>query len=809
MRKKVKFPYIIIIVLFSLLATVGIIGGFTYRTFTQVMNDAQLNGPTDIRIVLSKKFLTKLSRAENSVKSYSLTKDSIYLNKFYVTVEDSYRILEKFKSKFDTNDTKVDFTVLDSLTDKKIDILSDLLILQDNYRVDIALDKVVNNIEGIIVDAKADSEEDTKKKKGFFRRLFRRKKDQREKIKKEKVAFSKIDDEVKTVKVEEGAINKNQVNQELELIRQDKEVTDKIQAIINDFEIQENLVVTELAKQSAVKIKRTNRQIAIFCILAGILVLFISYLIIRYIITNNRYRKALRKAKREAEDLAFTKERFLNNMSHEIRTPMNAISGFIDELADSPLNDGQRSQVNMIQKSCNHLLHIIDEVLTFTKLQHNKAKLDFSGFKVHELIEDIKNILNPLAEEKSIDLNITFSKDLPQILIGDSHRLSQILMNVTGNAIKFTNEGEVNIHVVSKKMDDNKLEVSFIIEDTGIGMSKNQIKKVFDEFEQAEVSTTRNYGGTGLGLSITKMLVELYNGSIDVKSKKGEGTTVNITIPFEVGENKDVVKVKNSNGYKLKKKSLKILIVDDEPYNRILLKTILEKNHIKTKEAENGRDAIDKLKKDNFDLILMDSRMPIMNGIDATKIIRRSQNAKIREIPIIALSAAVQEQDQLEYKAAGMNGFLSKPYKAEQLISKINELFDNDKDNAAPIATDHKNGEKKIDFSHLEELSDGDKEFYYDMLQTFVVGLKECVESLSEQKKVMEYNTIANDAHKMASPAGHLSANKLYTLLKSIEDEARGNKNDDLIIRLITQFEEETIEVLELVNQELNKTNGN
>ena len=186
MRKKVKFPYIIIIVLFSLLATVGIIGGFTYRTFTQVMNDAQLNGPTDIRIVLSKKFLTKLSRAENSVKSYSLTKDSIYLNKFYVTVEDSYRILEKFKSKFDTNDTKVDFTVLDSLTDKKIDILSDLLILQDNYRVDIALDKVVNNIEGIIVDAKADSEEDTKKKKGFFRRLFRRKKDQREKIKKEK-----------------------------------------------------------------------------------------------------------------------------------------------------------------------------------------------------------------------------------------------------------------------------------------------------------------------------------------------------------------------------------------------------------------------------------------------------------------------------------------------------------------------------------------------------------------------------------------------------------------------------------------------
>lgn len=807
MRKKVKFPYIIIIVLFSLLATVGIIGGFTYRTFTEVMNDAQLSGPTDIRIVLSKKFMSRLSRAENSVKSYSLTKDSIYLKKFYLTVEDSYQILEDFKSKFDSNEHKFNFKILDSLTDKKIEILSDLLILQDNYRVDIALDKVVSNIEGIIVDANGDLEE-TKTKKGFFRRLFQRKKAQREKIEKEKVTFSKINNEVKTVKVEEGAINKNQVSRELELIREDKIVTDQIQELINDFEEQENLVVSELAKLSAKKIKRTNWQIAMFCILAGLLVLFISYLIIKYIITNNRYRKALRKAKQEAEDLAFTKERFLNNMSHEIRTPMNAISGFVDELADSPLNDEQKAQVNMVQKSCNHLLHIIDEVLTFTKLQHNKAKLDFSGFYIKELIDDIGNILKPLAEEKGIHVNVDFADNLPPVLIGDSHRLSQILMNVAGNSIKFTNKGEVLIHVSSQVLDHITQEVTFTIKDTGIGMSKAQIKKVFNEFEQAEVSTTRNYGGTGLGLSITKMLVDLYQGAIDVQSKKGEGTTIKISIPFRVGNEKDIVKVKSSSGDKLKKKHLKILVVDDEPYNRILLKTILEKHNIKTSEAENGREAIEKIKKQSFDLILMDSRMPVMNGIEATKIIRRSTNTKIRQIPIIALSAAVQEQDQLEYKAAGMNGFLSKPYKADQLIGKINELFDNNYSGTNKTDQTMVLEHKKIDFTHLKELSDGDSYFYLEMLETFVDGIEDCLETLAEQKKVMDFTIIANDAHKMASPSGHLAAEKVYTILKKLEDEARGTKNKEKIILLIEQFEIETKEVIKLVKEEIKKSSN-
>jgi signal transduction histidine kinase/ActR/RegA family two-component response regulator len=379
------------------------------------------------------------------------------------------------------------------------------------------------------------------------------------------------------------------------------------------------------------------------------------------------------KQKAEASEKA--KHQFLANMSHEIRTPMNAIKGMTDILIRRNPNEDQKEYLEGIKQSSDSLLLIINDILDISKIEAGKVELEQEPFSVNELVNNVHTIMQFKAEEKGLGL----MKDIPTenlTVQGDATRLRQILINLIGNAIKFTEKGLVTTAVKSEQTGE-KLNLHFTVSDTGIGIDDDRMGKIFESFEQAYSDTSRKFGGTGLGLSISKKLVELHNGKIWVESEKGKGSQFHFIIPYTLAEIKtEVIPTEDFHDNTAAAiKDIRILLVEDNAFNVIVAQEELEDavEGVQVEVAENGLIAVEKLKSTTFDVILMDIQMPVMNGFEATKAIRRLDSEKANT-PIIAMTANVlKEEVDLCYQA-GMNDFIGKPFDTEELLSKIKNL---------------------------------------------------------------------------------------------------------------------------------------
>ena len=394
--------------------------------------------------------------------------------------------------------------------------------------------------------------------------------------------------------------------------------------------------------------------------------------IIRNITERKKFEAELIKAKDIAESATKSKSRFLANMSHEIRTPMNGIIGMANILKTTKLNSEQQDHLNLISISANNLLAIINDILDLSKIESDQLTMENIDFDLIENINDIIKILQIKTNEKGIDLKINYTNNIPQFIKGDPVRLNQIILNLINNAIKFTEKGSVEVFVSKISENTNKIKLHFKIIDTGIGISKEGQKKLFKEFSQVYSYTTRKHGGTGLGLAISKKLSEKMNGEIGVESELGKGSTFWFTVEVEIGSSPEKLgsEISELNNIEVGK-SLKILIAEDNLINQKVAKMTLEKlGHI-VDLAENGEIAVEKFLANEYDIILMDVQMPVMNGIDATRQIRKIEEAinKSKGIRIVAMTANVMKQDKEEYLASGMDDFVSKPFKINELIN--------------------------------------------------------------------------------------------------------------------------------------------
>jgi signal transduction histidine kinase/CheY-like chemotaxis protein len=380
----------------------------------------------------------------------------------------------------------------------------------------------------------------------------------------------------------------------------------------------------------------------------------------------------LTSAKIKAEQSSIAKQQFLANMSHEIRTPLNGIDGMAKLLEKTSLTKEQQEYNLAIRTSSDNLLVIINDILDFSKIEAGKLTIEKIGFNLKEIINRIINTMSYKTEEKGINLESEIDINISEILIGDPTRINQIIINLLNNAIKFTSKGCVKLKckLVGKSPITNTIKFEVI--DTGIGVDPKNISKIFENFSQEDESTTRKFGGTGLGLTISKQLIELFNGELKVKSKKGKGTTFYFTVEFPLGSSKDWLKeeITVTNWESLKHK--KVLLVEDNKINQFLATTILKNWKMKVEVAENGLIAIEKLKDQNFDVVLMDMQMPIMGGIEATGIIREELKSSI---PIIALTARAIKGVDEECFEAGMNDYISKPFNQSELFNKILNLI--------------------------------------------------------------------------------------------------------------------------------------
>jgi PAS domain S-box-containing protein len=491
-----------------------------------------------------------------------------------------------------------------------------------------------------------------------------------------------------------------------------------------------------------------------------------------------RYQEQLIRSGKMAEDAKKLQEQFLANMSHEIRTPMNGIQGMTDLLLETKLTDEQTDFATTIKRSSDNLLVIINDILDFSKIQAGKLTIEKIDFKLTEVLENIKAIFKYRLQEKALTFQVTVDDAVPATLNGDPYRLNQVLVNLVGNAIKFTQNGGITIAISIEKTAAKELFLSFAITDTGIGIENHKISRIFESFTQASVETARKYGGSGLGLAITKQLLEMQRGIISVESKVNSGTTFTFSIPYNYSKTNNPLFFtgKDLKNYRSLLLGKKFLIAEDNEVNQKVIRHVLQKAGGIVDMAKNGLEAVALLKKNNdYNLIIMDLQMPEMDGYAATEYIR---NVMKLSIPIIAMTASALKGEKLKCLEIGMNDYLSKPFDFSYIYKRISLLLGD-----TPVTEQKKLIEKPVneilfDLGLLEEMDDN--EYVSEILTLFLDKIPGELKALSHACVSGKFDTAYKMAHKLKGSASLLKANLLVNAIMRVEENAKAEKINGL-----------------------------
>ncbi|WBA43951.1 PAS domain S-box protein [Hymenobacter canadensis] len=490
----------------------------------------------------------------------------------------------------------------------------------------------------------------------------------------------------------------------------------------------------------------------------------------------------LREAKELAEHSTRAKEQFLANMSHEIRTPMNAIMGMSQLLAKTPLAPKQSNYLHAISTSAQNLLVIINDILDLSKLDAGKMSLEHVGFNVNRLCAQVEKTLLYKAEEKGLRLRIRVNPHVPAVVLGDPYRLTQILLNLAGNAVKFTPKGEVCIECDLAGFYQDVATLTFVVRDTGIGIDTDYLQRIFQEFSQEDPSITRQFGGTGLGLSISRSLVRLMHSEIIIESKKNLGTTIHFTLELPVGTVDDLPQRRpeaRANIEELRGKH--ILLVEDNEYNRLMAKTFLTNAQLKVIEAENGAVAVELAAAQPFDLILMDVQMPVMDGFEATRCLRHDLGLTL---PIIALTASAINGEREKCLAAGMDDYLAKPFYEDELLQMLCDwLLPKATSQLPPPSLTNLAPSPSTGLYNLEELQNmarGNQKFVSSMLGTFMTSTERTSQDLTAALAVGNLVGIQAAAHNLLPSLRHLQIHAAVNLMELLEQWDGPFSYDDL-----------------------------
>lgn len=837
---------IIVLITFAVI-TVMAAGFLAFNSINFILTTIEKEAQPNYSLLVLKEINNNLQKGESQVEYYSLTGDKKYLEPYYqvrITVQNRIDSLDYYsagnplrQAQIDTINLLLDrkFRMWEIMINRKqedhledaltqlslaLDEVPDTMTLQVPQSVTVEVTDTTSEMEDIIPE---------EQKEGFFARLFKKKTEEAEQnlqadletdsVQIEEIIEAKdtsinvgvdkdiIHNEIVRLKELEGEKMRKLAAYEISLKQRNNEITSKLSRLISRIEKEELESLKRKAREADRLVDVTNKWSFLFLLLFFNLLIGVIFVIQRYIRKSNATQVALTRAKDAAIRLSETKEQFLANMSHEIRTPMNAIVGFTEQILHMPLAKESREQLEIVKKSADHLLNIINDILDFSKLEAGKVSLEMEPFNAYELFSQARQLYQPSASLKNNKLEVEYDNKLPKVLVGDSFRLRQIVFNLLSNAIKFTDNGEVSVRCFPARVTEESIGLIIEVKDSGIGIEEEKLNSIFEEFTQADISTSRNYGGTGLGLAIVRKLVKLHGGQISARNNEEGGACFKVELKYQIGAEKDLIQASDSDIVAISAlASYKILIADDDEYNRKLIQHILEKWKMDFTVVNGGKEVLAIIDKNEFDLLLLDIHMPSMNGYDVATAIRRHEKKRVSAIPIIALTATVAKDEIKRVREVGMNDVLSKPYTEKELFGKIAHTMAIDgialqKETSA--VTEKELPKSEVEFTELYVLANNDKRFVKDMLQMFVKNTQNDILDIKGAYKQKSWEELAELAHKIKAPCKHLDAKDLSALLKDLELTARKGENEALITILYNKSLNDVDLLIKRVGQHL------
>lgn len=540
---------------------------------------------------------------------------------------------------------------------------------------------------------------------------------------------------------------------------------------------------TKLARNAA---KETNNIIFLFLIISVLLMATMVWLMVTIFRKTQSTNNYLRAAKEKSDQLTEVKSRFLATMSHEIRTPLNAISGFSDQLYYEKLPDPVHHKIDIIRSSAQHLAQITNEVLDLSRLERDHIQLENIPFNLKKELTAVKEQFGFQLGERKNTLKLEGNIE-DWVVIGDPMRFRQLFINLIGNANKFSENSEIIIQFSGSEK-GNQLNIIASVIDHGIGIPKNQLSNIFEPFEQADGSVARKYGGTGLGLSITKLIVEKMGGTISVKSTVGKGTTFTLKLKLELSEESQKHEETERVDFSFLTGKT-VLLVDDEPFNRLLLKTIFEGVKMNLLEAGNGLEALEMIKNNSIDIMLLDVHMPEMDGNELVAQISE------KDLIVLGLTASLDDVTRKKMLLEGWTEVLTKPLSPEKLAEELLRLTTH-----TPITQSDMD---QTNFDSLKKLCNNNPEIYRDLLETFITSTENGKVALAALLEEKNWKQLGEKAHQLAAPFKHFEAMKCYSTLKDIERLGKNEEDPEKITELTQTFLEGSKDVLNQIQQEI------
>lgn len=791
-----KFRIESLITFLAVIIAVAVItsGYMAWKSLSNIVGSIHQETIPDSRLYLLKDINSDVAAIENNVRLYILTDSETNVEANDSLQRDiSKKTSELYKYTAPHHSSRALVDSFRFLTISKVKLWNGVLNL---HQISKNQESEFNEIYEQLEEPRFDTTITVTEKKSMFRRIFGTVKTLKDtSVQERKIEQDEIREQIELLQQEINSREEKVDLLESELITRNVLLTQKMNQLVAREEKNEAAGLIQKSEEASRLAKITYNRLAGFSLAAVILLLLVLYILYNYLKKRRAYENGLQKARKEAENLALAKEQFAANVSHEMRTPANAIFGLAEQLLKRESNENIDEQIVVLSNSAKHLNQIINDTLDFTKIKTGKIRIEKIHFSPKQLFNEIYILEKFQAEQKNIAFSFELEKNMPDALIGDPLRIRQILLNIIGNAIKFTELGEVKFSVKSTTTEKEMVELKMKISDTGIGISKEDQHIIFDEFVQAENSSGKKYRGTGLGLAIVKKLVELQGGTINLDSQPGIGTRFNITMQFPKGNENFIQEEETfSQIVPEKLRHLRILIADDEEYNRFVFKSIFNKWNLGFIEVKNGQEAVLEVLNGDFNIVLMDVQMPKKNGIEAAKEIL----AKKPDTKIVAITATENKEEKQKCINAGMVGFLSKPFSEEQLFSVIQSASD----------SVNKNTQKPAVISALEKLAGNDKKFMQEMTTLFIHSTKKATSEISEAIQQKDWRNVSDVAHKIAPQCRQTGNQALYETIKELEKEAlKQPANSKRLEKLFNEIEKTVSEINKQLKNYL-RTNG-